>query len=94
MSRKKTLIDKKIKKKIDRKCCFCGDDNYSVLDVHRITPGEQNGKYSEYNTIVCCCKCHRKLHAQQIQILGKRLCSNGSYVLQIVENNEEKFIQL
>ena len=42
------------KKKIDKCCYFCEEKDYSVLDVHRIVPGEDGGKYTDFNTLTCC----------------------------------------
>jgi hypothetical protein len=92
--RKKKLIDKKIKKRVDKKCCFCGEDNMVVLDVHRIEPGSEGGKYVEQNSLLCCVLCHRRIHAEQIKVLGKRLCTNGHFVVHFIENGEEKFKEI
>lgn len=61
-------MNKKIKKKIDKRCYFCSEDKYELLDVHRIIPGEQGGKYTEWNTVTACANCHRKCHAGVIVI--------------------------
>ena len=84
-------MDKKIKKKLDKKCCFCGESDYALLDLHRIEFGQE---YSQANTITCCCKCHRKIHAKELTILGKRFCTSGHYVIHFVENEEEKFKEI
>lgn len=86
---KKRLIDKKLKKRMEKRCYFCGCDNYATLDVHRIIPG---GEYSDFNTIVVCCKCHRKIHAGQIQIRGKHFSTAGRYVVIYLEDGQEKML--
>lgn len=68
MSRKRKLINKKIKKFVDKKCKFCNESNYCTLDVHRIKPGSQGGEYTEHNCITTCGNCHRKIHDGKIKI--------------------------
>lgn len=82
-------MDKKAKKKIEKTCYFCGEDNYSLLDCHRILPGSEGGKYTDYNTLVICSNCHRKCHSGDIKIKGRHYCTNGRYVLNYVENGIE-----
>lgn len=82
-------MNKKEKKKIDRRCYFCEENNYSLLDVHRIIPGEEGGSYTDFNTVTCCANCHRKCHSGIIKIIGKHYSTAGKYVLHYVENGEE-----
>lgn len=89
---KPKLINKKHKKLIDRKCAFCDCDRYELLDVHRIVPGEQGGKYTEYNTLSLCASCHRKVHAEIIKILGKHFSSSGRYLVHYIEDGVEKWV--
>lgn len=77
MSRRKKLINKVIKKKIDKKCKFCGEDDYCTLDVHRIIPGYEGGIYSSHNSITCCSNCHRKIHEGKIKIDRKYFSTSG-----------------
>jgi len=79
------------KKKIDKCCYFCEERDYSVLDVHRIVPGEEGGTYTDFNTLTCCANCHRKCHSGVIKILGKYYSTSGKYVVNYIENNEEKW---
>ena len=79
--RKTKLINKKNKKKSDRKCYFCGLDDYAVLDVHRIAEGQDGGKYTEFNSLTVCSNCHRKIHDKQIVIDRKYFATNGAYIL-------------
>lgn len=88
MPRKK-LINKAIKKKIDKKCKFCEEDDLCTLDVHRITPGSEGGKYTEHNTVTCCVKCHRKIHNQKIKIDRKYYSTKGWILHYFDEQGEE-----
>lgn len=92
MARKKKLIDKKAYKLSNGKCRICGEPDYALLDTHRIVPGSEGGAYTIFNTVCLCCKCHRKVHDNQIKIHKYYLCSSGSYVLHITENDKERFI--
>jgi len=83
-------MQKKIKKKVDKKCYFCNEDDYNLLDVHRILPGEKNGKYTQNNTVVCCANCHRRIHAGQIKIDRWCLSTKGR-VLHYFMEGEERF---
>jgi len=85
------LSKKKLKKLIEKKCYFCDCDNLALLDIHRIKPGRQGGKYSEKNTVVVCANCHRKCHADEIKILG-RYYSTAGYVLHCIIGGEEIFL--
>ena len=83
-------IDKKVKKRVDGKCYFCGNNDYSVLDAHRIHEGQE---YSDFNTLTLCANCHRKTHAGTIKILGKHFSTSGKYVVHFIsENGEEMWL--
>ena len=82
-------MNKQVKKKIDRCCYFCEEDDYALLDCHRIVPGEEGGKYTDHNTLTTCANCHRKCHSGKIKILGKYFSTAGRYVLHYEENGEE-----
>lgn len=73
----KKIINKINKKKLDKKCFFCKTDEYCILDVHRILPGEKGGKYQELNTITVCSNCHRKIHNDKIKIDRKYPSTHG-----------------
>ena len=92
MSKKKPLINKKAYKLSQGECRICGDKDPAVLDVHRILSGRDGGRYTEFNCVTLCCKCHRKVHDEQIIIYRYYLSSSGKYLLHILENGEEKFI--
>jgi hypothetical protein len=61
-------IDKKGYKKLHKYCFFCGEDDYSSLQCHRIIPGEQGGTYHSPNTLTVCASCHCKIHGGRIKI--------------------------
>lgn len=85
-------INKQALKLSQGKCRICGETDYATLDVHRIIEGKNNGKYHYNNTVVLCCKCHRKVHDNQLTIKGYFLCSNGKYMLLIEQDGVENFI--
>lgn len=92
MPRRRKLIDKKAKKKKDGRCYFCPEDDYNLLDVHRIFEGADGGQYTDHNTITVCCKCHRKITAGYIKTHRKYLSTSGRWVLHYTdENGVEKF---
>jgi hypothetical protein len=87
----KKIINKKHKKHNDKQCYFCNESDYDLLDCHRIIPGSENGKYTDWNTIVCCSCCHRKCHSGRIKVLGKYFSTSGKWVLNYIEDGEEKW---
>ena len=88
MARRK-LINKVTAKKSIGKCYFCDCDNYALLDVHRIVEGSQGGKYTDFNTIVACALCHRKIHAGEIKIDRKYFSTSGRWVLHYWKDGQE-----
>lgn len=82
----KKLSKKQIKKKCDKKCYFCDCDTYELLDVHRIIEGKDGGKYTDWNTVVCCATCHRKAHAGIIKIFRKHYSTKG-YVIHYIDEH-------
>lgn len=85
----KKLIDKKVNKRIAGKCYFCGENDYAVLDNHRIHEGADGGKYTERNVVVACANCHRRIHDDQIKIDKYYYTTGGRYVLHYWENGVE-----
>lgn len=65
-------------KKLCKKCYFCEVSDYALLDVHRIREGKE---YNDFNCIVVCSLCHRKIHAKKITIDRKYYRSDGRWVL-------------
>jgi hypothetical protein len=82
-------VNKKIKKLIEKKCYVCDEDNYCLLDVHRIDWGK---KYSVANTVVLCTSCHRRLHSvpPTLIIHGWNMSTKGR-VLHYENNGIEEF---
>jgi hypothetical protein len=72
-----------------KKCAICDEDNYALLDVHRIHHGKE---YSEGNCITLCCKCHRLHHANQIKIISKNQSTLGMVL--IFEKDDEENIKI
>ena len=89
---KRPFISKKAFKHRQGKCQICGEKEYKLLDVHRIIPGEEGGKYEEGNCVCLCTGCHRKHHTKLIKIIGWFHSTKGNVLLFIDENGEEKFI--
>jgi len=85
-------INKKVYKHSEGKCRICGEDNYNLLDAHRILPGKDGGKYTISNTTACCSNCHRKIHAGEIQVLGWVNSTKGKLLHIIRENGKEDFV--
>ena len=78
-------------KRTDRECYFCHETDYDLLDAHRIIPGNEGGKYTRYNTVICCSLCHRKIHAGRIKIIGKHFTTGGNFIFHYTEDGEEKW---
>lgn len=89
---KRKLIDKQATKHFEKCCKFCGETDYSVLDLHRVFPGSEGGEYTEQNTVVLCAVCHRKVHAGSIIIDRKYLSTSGQFVVHCWISGEEKWI--
>lgn len=82
-------MDKKqLMKRIEKKCLICGETNYNILDVHRIVPGAEGGKYKEWNMVCLCSNCHRKVHAEEIVIKGKYNSTKGIIVHCFIDGKE------
>jgi len=95
MSRKPSVnpkINKKAFKNAQGCCRLCGETNQAILDVHRILPGAEGGKYTKLNSVTLCSNCHRKVHDNQLEIVRYFLSTNGNYLLLIKENGSERFI--
>jgi hypothetical protein len=70
-----------LKKLFHKVCFFCGENDYDLLDVHRILEGRNGGTYDPNNTLCCCSKCHRMIHSRRIQIFGKHYSTSGRWVV-------------
>ena len=83
-------MDKKLKKRAYKKCHFCSCDDYALLDLHRIVPGEDGGEYKEGNVVCTCSNCHRRIHDGQIVIDRWNMSTKGKVLHYFVEG-EERF---
>ena len=88
----KRIRNKKHFKKSIGKCKFCGENTYCTLNIHRIIPGKSKGKYRYSNVVVCCSNCHTKVHDNKIIIDKYYLCTNGKWLLRIIENEIDRFV--
>lgn len=82
---KKPFIGKKAFKRRHKPCRICGENKYELLDVHRI---EWGGKYSYYNCVVLCTRCHRRVHSKEIKIIGWNNSTNGRVLHCFIEDKE------
>ncbi len=88
---KKCYSRQQIAKLSNGKCYFCPEDNYDLLDAHRIIPGADGGKYHDRNIIVLCANCHRRTHTGSLKILGKYLSTSAKWVVRYLEDGEERW---
>lgn len=91
----KKIINKVARKKLEGKCFFCPVSDYACLNVHRIVPGEDNGVYDDFNSLVTCANCHSKIHCDNPQIVIDRKYASTNprgWTLHFWENGEEKWL--
>jgi hypothetical protein len=82
-------------KKFAGACAFCSESDYSCLDVHRIHEGYKGGTYDSINCVCVCTNCHRKIHANKINIIKKHISyGNSLYVIEYLDNGETKYLPL
>jgi 5-methylcytosine-specific restriction endonuclease McrA len=84
----KTLSRKRRQKLLDGRCLFCHETDASVLDAHRIVPGELGGRYTRGNVLTLCANCHRQTHSREI-ILDRIYLSTRGPVLHCWVNRKE-----
>ena len=87
--KKRPFVSKKIRKLSEGKCRICGEDNYILLDVHRIIPGSA---YTFNGTTITCMSCHRLIHANKIKILGWVNSTAGRLLHIIDKAGKEQFL--
>jgi predicted HNH restriction endonuclease len=85
-------INKKQFKQTAGKCRICKRDVVELLDVHRITPGEEGGKYTENNSVCVCVVCHGRVHRTKEIVIDRYYPSTAGYLLRITENGVERFV--
>lgn len=78
-----------IKKLHDGQCLFCKEDDYTILDAHRIVPGTEGGEYHNENILTVCANCHRLIHSGSIVIDRKYLSTNGKLIVHYWRGEEE-----
>jgi hypothetical protein len=90
--RRTKLVNKQAFKHAAGQCRICKEPGYEVLNVHRILPGAEGGKYTEGNSACVCANCHNKIHANQI-VIDRYYYSTAGWLLRIIdENGEERFV--
>jgi 5-methylcytosine-specific restriction endonuclease McrA len=85
-------INKKEFKQVAGKCRICERPGSELLDVHRIVPGEDGGKYTQNNSVAICMICHGKIHRTKEIVIDRYYPSTAGYLLRIVENGVERFV--
>jgi hypothetical protein len=88
---KKPFISKKSFKRGQKYCQICGEDQYELLDTHRIIPGCEGGKYENSNCVCICTPRHRKHHAGLLNIIRWCNSTKGRVLYYTDENGEEQF---
>lgn len=86
----RNIIDKKQWKLLDGCCFLCGESDYDVLDVHRIVPASEGGKYTQYNSLTLCSNCHRQCHSGKI-IIHRKYKSTKGIILHYTVDGVEKW---
>lgn len=79
-------------KLFDKTCFFCGEDDYALLDAHRIVEGANKGTYARQNVLTVCSKCHRKIHSSRIKIDRKYFSTSGKWVVHCWIDGEERWM--
>jgi hypothetical protein len=92
ISKNNKIQSKKYFKKMQGKCRISGETNTELLDVHRIKPGSEGGKYTLDNVVVVSCSIHRKIHANEIKVLGWVHSTKGKLLHYIDEEGNEQFV--
>lgn len=85
--RRKKIINKQARKRFDKKCFFCSQDDYNLLHVHRIVEGSDGGKYTDMNSLTVCVLCHNKIHAGYLKPIRKYWRTDGKWVLNYIDQD-------
>jgi len=88
---KKSFPGKKVLKHAVGKCVICGEQDYDLLDTHRLKEGSEGGKYTINNTVIICCRCHRLQQAGTIIIDGWFETTIGRKLHWFDKNSNEYF---
>jgi predicted restriction endonuclease len=83
----------KAKKKFTGRCLLCGEADQSLLDSHRVLPGEQGGQYRWENVMPLCSNCHRRVHAGAVKVKGRYLSTGGYWLWLVEEAGEERWVE-
>lgn len=92
MPRKHKNVNKQDYKHTAGCCRICKNPAYEVLDVHRIKPGTEGGKYTYANVVALCANCHRLVHDEKKIIIDRWYPSTAGNLLRILENGVERFV--
>ncbi len=71
---KKRYSRQQLKKHLDGACLICKEDQYELLDAHRIVEG---GTYHPINVVTLCAKCHRRVHCGEVRFDRKYDSTKG-----------------
>jgi len=85
-------IKKQSFKRVAACCQICEEGPYEVLEVHRIIPGSEGGKYTKLNSVSICSNCHALVTAGKIEICGWLYSTKGWLLHYIDIEGEEKFV--
>ena len=83
-------INKQSFKRAKGNCRLCGEKAYETLNVHRLKPRAEGGKYRKRNVICICANCHAKVHAGTIQV-DRLYFSTQGWLLRIIDKNGQEF---
>jgi len=86
-------MDKRALKRWKGRCLFCGESRYESLQVHRVVPGKDGGRYAEGNVTVLCANCHSQVTAGRLKVLRLYRSTFAHWVAHCVVNGEEKWLE-
>ena len=88
---KKKYSRQQIQKLFHGECLVCKEDNYDLLDAHRIVEG---GPYIASNIVVMCPTCHRRTHTGEIRFDRKYDTTKGKTLLHWWRGDEELWTEV
>jgi hypothetical protein len=86
--KKNNFISKKHFKKRAKKCEICGEEDFDLLNCHRI---KEQKEYSNNNCACLCVTCHTLVHRDRIQVFQRKNSSAGKLFHYIDESGKEHF---